>query len=127
MAWTGGAVLVAVLLLAGWASDTSSSIVKASVMRCTQTDTATWAQPGTGSTTTSTTARVAYVGDPRILTAYGADLRNEVRYINIKGGLEERYDDYFWRGHDLSRGLSYDVWKRNLEAWPADYLVAVVA
>ena len=41
-------------------------------------------------------ARVAYVGDARMLAAYGADLSNEVRYINTEGELEERYDDHYY-------------------------------
>jgi hypothetical protein len=69
-------------------------------------------------------ARVAYVGDPRMLGAYGADLSNEVRYVNVAGGLEERYADYFDRGTGYRSSASYEAWRRNLAAWSAGYLVA---
>jgi len=65
-------------------------------------------------------ARVAFAGFHLSYPLYGVDLRNEVRYINIAGKLNDRYHDY--EASSYRKDGSYDVWLRNLGEWGAQYL-----
>ena len=66
-------------------------------------------------------ARVAFAGFHLSYPLYGDDLRNQVRYINIVGKLDDRHHNY--EAYSYRKGGSYDVWLRNLREWGARYLV----
>jgi hypothetical protein len=67
-------------------------------------------------------AKIALTGCHLFYPLYGADLQNEVRYINIAGELDDRYHNY--EPYASRKGGSYGIWLRNLKEWGAHYLVA---
>jgi len=68
-------------------------------------------------------ARIAYTGGvPLNYPLYGLAWRNDVRYVNIAGGLDDRYHD-FWHRQSYWRDGDYETWRHNLLTWGADYLV----
>ncbi|MGC9467698.1 MAG: hypothetical protein ACP5HS_03840 [Anaerolineae bacterium] len=69
-------------------------------------------------------SRIALVGFPTFYPLYGSRWVNEVRYINIDGDLNDMYHDFCERReYYRSDGGSYEIWKRNLDVWGADYVV----
>ncbi|MBU0705406.1 MAG: hypothetical protein KKC18_16270 [Chloroflexi bacterium] len=66
-------------------------------------------------------ARVAFAGFHLSYPLYGVNFQNEARYINIVGGLDDRYHDY--EPFSYRKNGSYDVWLHNLEEWGSQYLV----
>jgi intracellular septation protein A len=68
-------------------------------------------------------ARIAYTGGlPLNFPFYGSELSNDVRYINIAGGLDDRFHN-FWKEGIYWRDGDYETWWNNIIAWEVDYLV----
>ena len=65
-------------------------------------------------------ARIAFTGFNLNYPLYGSQISNEVRYVNIAGDLDDRYD--FYEGGDYRAAGSYAQWVVNLEEWTADYV-----
>jgi hypothetical protein len=65
--------------------------------------------------------KVAVTGSPLSYPLTGHDLGNRVRYVNIAGGLDDRYHDYDKGSYRAN--ADYQVWLRNLAQWQAQYLL----
>lgn len=66
-------------------------------------------------------ARVAFAGSALSYPLAGPDLQNQVRYVNIGSGLDDRYHRF--EGADYRAAMDYGTWLGNLDQWGADYLV----
>ena len=68
-------------------------------------------------------AKIAYSGTPLPYPLYGQDFGNQVRYVNTRGSLDDRQDDFLQRSSANAAKSSKEGWLRNLAAYGGDYWI----
>ena len=67
-------------------------------------------------------ANIAFTGFNQSYPLFGLHLQNYVRYVNIRGELDDRFHNLEYRAY--REGGDYYTWLRNLKEWHAEYLVS---